>query len=234
MRWRWEKKDISVTWQEKTNKTLPGSPVNERGRAAVREGAFCPCFTILLYRKSRGKVFDYTSYFLTVGLSNTVQLRLLGKYSVILELLESLLCCLTRRFFFLLLFFSDVIKTCYSTSVCQALRNQAYTNRRCGHVYREGRPNGVLEGPRRGAAFSPCFTILFTVSAKGGCGHVCREGVPNGFSRAMNAVLRTVGRRLDWLSTKSCPRCFPRLSDVKSRPPPSRDAIRSRKGTNDD
>ena len=35
-------------------------------------------------------MFDETSYFETVGLSNTVQLRLLGNYSVMLELLESL------------------------------------------------------------------------------------------------------------------------------------------------
>ena len=41
---------------------------------------------------------DYTSYFVTVGLSNTVQLRLLGNYSVMLELLESLLCCPARHF----------------------------------------------------------------------------------------------------------------------------------------
>ena len=73
-------------------------------------------------------LFDYTSYFVTVGLSSTVQLRLLGNYSAMLELLESLLCCLARHFFFLLLSFPDVIKTCYSTSVCQALRHQAYTN----------------------------------------------------------------------------------------------------------
>ena len=51
-------------------------------------------------------IFDDTSYFVTVGLSNTVQLRLLGNYSVMLELLESILCCLTRPFFFLLLFSS--------------------------------------------------------------------------------------------------------------------------------
>ena len=80
-------------------------------------------------RCDAGRVFDYTSYFVTVGLSvglsNTVQLRLLGYYSVMLELLESLLCCLARHFFFLLLSFPDVIKTCYSTSVCQVLRNQA-------------------------------------------------------------------------------------------------------------
>ena len=50
-------------------------------------------------------IFDGTSYFVTVGLSNTVQLRLLGNFSVMLELLESLLCCLTRHFFFLLIFF---------------------------------------------------------------------------------------------------------------------------------
>ena len=56
-------------------------------------------------RCDAGRVFDYTSYFVTVGLSNTVQLRLLENYSVMLELLESLLCCLARRFFFLLLFF---------------------------------------------------------------------------------------------------------------------------------
>ena len=66
------------------------------------------------------RLFDYTSYFVTVGLSNTVQLRSLGNYSVMLELLECLLCCLARPFFFLLLSFLDVIKTCYSTSVCQA------------------------------------------------------------------------------------------------------------------
>ena len=44
---------------------------------------------------------------------------------------------LPSLFFFFLLFvfsfsssvsFPDVIKTCHSTSVCQALRNQAYTN----------------------------------------------------------------------------------------------------------
>ena len=52
-------------------------------------------------------MFDDTSYFVTVGLSNTVQLRLLGKYSVMLELLESLLCCPTRHsFFFLVLLLS--------------------------------------------------------------------------------------------------------------------------------
>ena len=45
-------------------------------------------------RCDAGRVFDYTSYFVTVGLSNTVQLRLLGNYSVILKLVESLLCCL--------------------------------------------------------------------------------------------------------------------------------------------
>ena len=50
-------------------------------------------------------MFDYTSYFVTVGLSNTVQLRLLGNCSVMLELLESLLCCLARHFFFLLIVF---------------------------------------------------------------------------------------------------------------------------------
>ena len=51
-------------------------------------------------RSSCIEVFDYTSYFVTVGLSNTVQLRLLLSYSVMLELLESLLCCLTWHFFF--------------------------------------------------------------------------------------------------------------------------------------
>ena len=48
-------------------------------------------------------MFDYTSYFVTVGLSNTVQVRLLGNYSVMLVPLESLLCCLARHFFLLLL-----------------------------------------------------------------------------------------------------------------------------------
>ena len=47
-------------------------------------------------------LFDDTSYFVNVGLSNTVQLRLLGNYSVVFELLESLLCCITWHFFFLL------------------------------------------------------------------------------------------------------------------------------------
>ena len=84
-----------------------------------------------------GFLFGYTSYFVTVGLSNTVQLPLLANYSVMLELLESLLCCLARHFFFFLLFifsfsssvsFPGVKKTCCSTSVCQALRNQTYTN----------------------------------------------------------------------------------------------------------
>ena len=71
-------------------------------------------------------MIDYTSYFVTVGLSNTVQLRLLGNCSMMLELLESLLCCLARHFF-VLLSFPDVIMTCSSTSVSQALRHQAYT-----------------------------------------------------------------------------------------------------------
>ena len=35
----------------------------------------------------------------TVGLSNTAQLRLLENYSVMLELLESILCWLARHFF---------------------------------------------------------------------------------------------------------------------------------------
>ena len=56
-------------------------------------------------RCDAGRVFDYTSYFVTVGLSNTVQLWLLGNYPVMLELLESLLCCLARHFFFLVVFF---------------------------------------------------------------------------------------------------------------------------------
>ena len=83
------------------------------------------------------RMFDYTSYFVTIGFSNTVQLRLLGNYSVMLVLLESLLCCLARHFFllffllfpslFLLLSFPHVTKTCYSISVCQVLRKQAYT-----------------------------------------------------------------------------------------------------------
>ena len=95
-------------------------------------------------------MFDYTSYFVTVGLSNTVQMRLLGNYSVMLELLESLLCCLARylflllsSFFFFLLsssfssffsllllefcFISGCNKDVISTSACQALRNQACT-----------------------------------------------------------------------------------------------------------
>ena len=53
-------------------------------------------------KSMRVSMFDDTSYFVTVGLSNTVQLRLLGKYLVMLELLESLLCCLTRHSFFFL------------------------------------------------------------------------------------------------------------------------------------
>ena len=89
-------------------------------------------------------MFDYTSYFVTIGLSNTVQLRLLGHSPVMLELLESLLCCLARHFLFLLLSFPDVIKTCYSTSVCQALRNQTYTNTEDG-VKVEKMSNGPLE-----------------------------------------------------------------------------------------
>ena len=48
------------------------------------------------------RMFDYTSYFVTVGLSNKVHLRLLGNYSVMLEPLESLLCCLARHFFLLI------------------------------------------------------------------------------------------------------------------------------------
>ena len=80
-------------------------------------------------------MFDDTSYFVTVGFSNTVQLRLLGNYSVMLELLESLWYCLTRHLFFSSsVLFPDVTKTCYSTSVCQALRNQAYENIGCSSL----------------------------------------------------------------------------------------------------
>ena len=50
-------------------------------------------------RCDAGRVFDYTSYFVTVGSSNTVQLRLLGNHSGMLELLKSLLYCLVRHFF---------------------------------------------------------------------------------------------------------------------------------------
>ena len=53
-------------------------------------------------RGDAGRVFDYASYLVTVGLSNTVQLRLLGNYSVMFELLESISCCLARHFFLLL------------------------------------------------------------------------------------------------------------------------------------
>ena len=53
-----------------------------------------------------------------------------------LELLESILGCLVRHSFsFLVLFFpslSGCSLTYYSTSVCQALRNQAYTKIRYG------------------------------------------------------------------------------------------------------
>ena len=60
-------------------------------------------------KASEHRLFDYTSYFVTIGLSNTVQLRLLGNYVVMLELLESLLSCLARHFFLLifLYFFSS-------------------------------------------------------------------------------------------------------------------------------
>ena len=82
-------------------------------------------------RCDAGRVFDYTPYFVTVGLSNTVQLRLLRNYSGMLELLESRLYCMVRHFFLFFFsssyFFSDVINTCYSTSVCQASWNQTYT-----------------------------------------------------------------------------------------------------------
>ena len=45
-------------------------------------------------------MFDYTYYFVIVGLFNTVQLRLLGNYpGTMLELLESLLFCLVWHFF---------------------------------------------------------------------------------------------------------------------------------------
>ena len=48
-----------------------------------------------------------------------------------LKLLDSLLCCLVQHFFILFIScsisFPDVIRTCYLTSVCQALRNQTYT-----------------------------------------------------------------------------------------------------------
>ena len=49
------------------------------------------------------RVFDYTSYFVAVGLSNTVQLRSLENHPDMLELLESLLCCpVVRNVFFFL------------------------------------------------------------------------------------------------------------------------------------
>ena len=64
------------------------------------------------------RVFDDTSYFVTVGLSNAVQLRWLGKYSVMLELLESLLCCLTRHsFFFRVLLLLSCSPSSFSSSV---------------------------------------------------------------------------------------------------------------------
>ena len=47
-------------------------------------------------RLIRTLLFHYTSYFVTVGLSNTVQLRLYGNYSGMLKLLASLLDCLVR------------------------------------------------------------------------------------------------------------------------------------------
>ena len=85
-------------------------------------------------RCDAGRAFDYTSYFLTVGLSNTAQLRLLGNYPGMLELLDTLLCCLwfgSSSSYISSLSVPHVIKTCYSTSVCQALRNQTYAKTRC-------------------------------------------------------------------------------------------------------
>ena len=55
-------------------------------------------------RCDAGRVFEHTSYFETVCLSNTVQLRLLVNCSGMLELLESLLECLVQHCFSLLLF----------------------------------------------------------------------------------------------------------------------------------
>ena len=54
---------------------------------------------------------------------------------MMLELLESLWYCLTRRLFFSSsVIFPDVTKLCYSSSVCQALRNQAYENIGCSSL----------------------------------------------------------------------------------------------------
>ena len=61
-------------------------------------------------RHDAGSVFDYTSYFVTVGLTNKVQLRLLGNYPGMLELLESLLLCyLVGHLFSSSLCFPDVM-----------------------------------------------------------------------------------------------------------------------------
>ena len=93
-------------------------------------------------RCDTGRVLDYTSYFVTVGLSNTyAATAAVGKlfsdvetFRVSFVLLNS---ALPSFFFFFLLFlfsfsssvsFPDLIKMCYSTSVCQALRNRAYIN----------------------------------------------------------------------------------------------------------
>ena len=72
-------------------------------------------------------VFDHTSYFVTVGLSNTVQLRLLGNYSGILKILEPILCCLVRHF--LLFFFpssfteSDLYNEVSSATAAGKMKN---------------------------------------------------------------------------------------------------------------
>ena len=64
-------------------------------------------------RCDAGRVSDYTPYFVTVGLSNTAQLRVFGNYPGMLELLESLLYCLVRHLFSSSLSFPHVIKTFY-------------------------------------------------------------------------------------------------------------------------
>ena len=85
------------------------------------------------------QMFDDTSYIVSVGSSNTVQLRLLllGHYPGVLEFLESLLCCLvwdiSLLLFFLLflsflsrcnkdVFFNLRVSSLTESDLCKAVR----------------------------------------------------------------------------------------------------------------
>ena len=66
--------------------------------AGMLEAPAVPCNWV------SSSVFDYTFYFVTVGSSNTAQMRLLGNYPGMLERLEFLLCCPWSTLIFFLIF----------------------------------------------------------------------------------------------------------------------------------